>query len=141
MTTSLSTRADIAVITHMDNPLHTLAPADIKRIYLKQTQKFPDGREVIVGTLPADLALTRSFYQTALKMSTGQWHTYWAQYQFNGQKSAPQKLTDQQAMRQWVAQTPGALGFVKVDWVDDSVKVLRTLSIESEQCSKESGCN
>jgi hypothetical protein len=74
---NLSANADIAVITHTQNPLSTLAPVDLKRIFLKQTLKFPNGNNVIVGTLPAELALTRSFYQTALKMSDSQWHTYW----------------------------------------------------------------
>lgn len=137
---SLSAHADIAVITHKHNPLNTLAPADIKRIFLKQTGKFPDGNRAIVSTLPGDLPITRSFYATALKMSGNQWHTYWAQYTFSGQKSTPQQLRDQETMRTWVAQTPGALGFVHVDWVDDSVKVLRTLDVESRPCDKNPGC-
>lgn len=133
--------ADVAVITHPANTLNTLAPVDIKRIFLQQTREYPDGRAALTATLPSELLTTRGFYQAALKMSASQWHTYWAQYEFNGQKSAPRKLPHQAAMRLWVAQTPGALGFVNVDCVDDSVKVLLTLNIATEPCCASASCD
>lgn len=141
MSLSLGTNGDVAVITHIDNPLHTLTPANIKRIFLKQTLEFSDGNTVVVRTLPLDLHVTRAFYQAALEMNGNQWRTYWAQYEFSGQKLPPQELGDQETMRQWVAQTPGALGFIHVDWVDDSVKVLRALDIDSGECEKEPDCD
>jgi|GEM_PF-744032 hypothetical protein len=133
--------ADVAIIAHPDNPLTTLAPMDIKRIFLKQTKRFPDGSPVQVATLAPDQSLTRAFYQSALTMTESQWRTYWAQYSFSGQKSPPAELRDQDIMLQWVASTPDALGFIHVERVDDSVKVLRTLSIEPGSCGDKPGCD
>lgn len=132
LATMETVRADIAVITHTGNPLGTLATTDIKRLFLKHTAEFPDGNRAMVSTLPAHLPLTQAFYRNILRMTESQLKTYWARYIFSGQKSPPPELTDQLSMRLWVSQTEGSVGFIDVDLVDDSVKVLRTLRVDHE---------
>ena len=120
--------ADIAIITHPGNSLSSIALVDVKRIFLRQATEFIDGNRVIPGTLPMKQPISAEFSRTALGMTDKQLQTYWAQYIFTGERAPPQELPNTETMRLWVANTEGALGFIDVEAVDDSVKVLRTIS-------------
>ena len=122
--------ADIALVTHPANPLSTLDVADARRLFLKQTSEFPDGNHATVAMLSKQCDVRRAFVTQVLNMSSSQLKTYWAKYVFTGQNRPPQEFTSEAAMRQWVAATPGALGYLHVSEADDSVKVLRTVASE-----------
>jgi ABC-type phosphate transport system substrate-binding protein len=120
--------ADIALVTHPANSLKTLDIADARRLFLKQTNEFPDGNHAQVAMLSKQSGVRRAFAEQVLNMSDSQLKTYWAKYIFTGQNRPPREFSSEEAMKHWIATTPGALGYLHVSEVDDSVKVLRTVS-------------
>jgi len=131
LTSAQTHAADIALVTHVSNPLQTIDAVDARRIFLKQTTEFPDGNRVQIAALPSASELRREFDQKVLQMSPSQVKTYWARSIFTGQNKPPQEFLSAEAMRQWVAKTPGSLGYLEVNDVDDSVKVLLTVGVET----------
>lgn len=128
MLMTIDVAADIALVTHPANPLSTLEIPDARRLFLKHTNEFPDGNRAQVATLHQDSDVRREFEKQVLNMSASQLKTYWAKHIFTGQNRPPQEFDSEEQMKQWIASTPGALGYLHVNQVDDSVKVLRTIS-------------
>lgn len=124
---SLEAIADIALVTHPASAVKTLDIADARRLFLKQTSEFPDGSHAHVAMLNRHSDLRQTFVKQVLNMSGSQLKTYWAKYIFTGQNRPPQEFDSEEAMKRWIAATPGALGYLHVSEVDDSVKVLRTI--------------
>ena len=127
---SVEIAADIALVTHPENPLTTLDIADARRLFLKQTYVFPGGGRAQVATLGRHSELQLEFERNVLNMSSSQLKTYWAKYLFTGQNRPPREFNSEEEIKQWIAVTPGALGYLHVNQVDDSVKVLKTLASE-----------
>lgn len=125
--------ADIAIVTHPANPLSTLEIADARRLFLKHTNEFPDGNHATVAMLSKEADVRAAFITDVLDMSNSQLKTYWAKYVFTGQNRPPREFDSEATMRQWVAATPGALGYLHVDEVDDSIKVLRTVASDIQR--------
>lgn len=119
--------ADIVLATHSENPLRTLEMADAKRIFLKQTNEFPDGNKVQVAILDKQSDTRRIFETQVLKMSPSQIKTYWATFIFTGQNRPPREFDSEDIMKKWIAATPGALGYLDINEVDDTIKVLATI--------------
>ena len=66
--------------------------------------------------------ILREVYQ----MSEQDYQTFFLQATFTGNvQSAPKKLNSPAAMRQFVADNPGAIGYVRLKDVDDSVKIVK----------------
>ena len=62
----------------------------------------------------------------SFKCSEAEYNDYFAGQVFTGAvKSAPKACPSSAAMKEYVAATPGALGYVKASEADDSVKVLK----------------
>lgn len=127
---SFEAAADIALVTHPENSLTTLEIADARRLFLKQTNEFPDGNRAYVAMLNKHVELRWEFERSVLNMSPSQLKTYWAKYIFTGQNRPPQEFDSEEGIKQWIAATPGALGYLHVRMVDDTVKVLRTIPSE-----------
>lgn len=127
---SVEVTADIALVTHPENPLTTLDIADARRLFLKQTYVFPGGGRAQVATLSRHSGLQLEFEKNVLNMSSSQLKSYWAKYLFTGQNRPPREFNSEEEIKQWIAVTPGALGYLHVNQVDDSVKVLKTLASE-----------
>jgi len=128
---SAAASADIVLATHPENPLRSLAMKDARRIFLKQTHEFPDGNKVQVAILDKQSSTRRVFETQVLKMSPSQINTYWAGFIFNGQNRPPREFATEDALKKWIAATPGALGYLDINEVDDTIKVLATIAGDS----------
>lgn len=129
--------ADIALVTHPSNALKSLSVENAKRFFLKRTRRFPDGSPAEVAMLSTNLVLRYQFNEIVLHMTESQLKTYWARYMFTGQNRPPIEFSTEEDLRSWVASTPGALGYLNVHQVDDTVKVLLTLPVITGMESEE----
>jgi hypothetical protein len=130
---SAAASADIVLATHPENPLRTLEMVDARRIFLKQTNEFPGGNKALVAILDGKSETRRIFESQVLKMSPSQIKTYWAGFIFNGQNHPPREFATEEAMKKWIAATPGALGYLDTNEVDDTIKVLATIAEDSDR--------
>jgi ABC-type phosphate transport system substrate-binding protein len=115
----------IAIVVHRANPVETLTTAELRRIFMLETQNWPHGRRITVvlrekGQPERDEAiriicgLPEPDYERHLLLQT-----------FRGAVTrGPRSIQSANGMLRFVFNTPGAIGYVRGDQVDDSVKVV-----------------
>lgn len=128
---SISAYADIAVIVHPQNPLPTLEASDVRRIYMGRMRMFPGSTQGI-ETIdhPETTARFASFYQALSGLTPAKLKRQRASYLFSGKGRLPIVLEDDAAVKAHVATTPTAIGYIQIDQVDDTVKVVATVKTQ-----------
>ena len=118
---------EIAVIVAQDAPAAAIETVALRNIYLKKL--FVDGRgqEFIPLNLPPDHPLRVAFSQALFNKSAQSMQDYWNQRYFQG-IAPPYVLSSQTAVLQFVAKTPGAIGYVATCRLTPHVKALLYLS-------------
>jgi len=117
-----ATRAQVAVIVNRSNSIQNLALSDLQRLYLGQSVTFSNGTRVVLVTNPA--AESR-FYSAVLGMTSDRFQRHWMELVFQGQDVTPPKpIANQDELNRFVAEHPGALAFLDLAAVDQSVKIM-----------------
>jgi ABC-type phosphate transport system substrate-binding protein len=96
--------------------------AALKGIYLREVRNWGNGGGEIV---PVDLSSGNTFYQNLFGKSYVQMQAYWLNMRIKYSVELPVSKKDAESVKQFVAETKGAIGFVKNSDVDDRVKVLK----------------
>lgn len=117
---------EIVVIVARDTPDLRLTTAALRDIYLKKIFLDDHNREFIPLNLPPDHALRRAFSLALFNKGAQELQNYWNQRYFHG-ITPPFVLGSPQAVVQFVAKTPGAIGYVTPCDLDPRVKPVLTL--------------
>ena len=94
----------------------------LKDIYLGKTSIWDDGTKitvVIVKEGPSNEALMKR-----LNKSPQQFLSSWKKLVFTGKGAMPELVANDQAMADYIAKTPGAIGYIAKDAVKEGVKEL-----------------
>jgi len=118
----------VDVIRAANAPAWHLTRAQLRDIFLKRIYIDPQGHALIPVNLPAESPLRSAFTHTLIGMDEAQLRDYWNRRYFQGQ-SPPYVLGSQKAVVQFVAKTPGAIGYVRPDKVTADVQVIFKLTI------------
>lgn len=120
-------QADLALIVNASNPVRQLSVQQVADLYLGRARTFPNGEYALVFDLPRDDVLRQKFFTSLTGMSPQQVNAYWSRLMFSGQVLPPQTLPNERAVLDIVRRNPGAMGYVKADGLDSSVRVVLTL--------------
>ena len=116
---------EVVAVVAADNPVETISPNELTNIFLGKASHFPGGGPAQPVDQQEGAPAREAFYQKYTGQSTAQIKAYWAKMIFTGRGRPPRTLPNGEAVRQWVADYPDAIGYLDERWVDDSVKVLR----------------
>jgi ABC-type phosphate transport system substrate-binding protein len=116
----------IAVIVSSRARHLNLDGATLRGIYLKKIFLDNAGHPFIPVNLPPDSPLRHAFARSVFRMDEQQLQTYWNRRYFQG-VSPPYVLGSQKAVVRFVAETPGAIGYVNTCYLDDRVRPLLLL--------------
>ena len=116
----------LAVIVNRANPVENLSFAELRKIFRGERNHWPDGRRITIVLRepgqPERAAVLREIYQ----MSEPDFNRYFLHATFTGEVlSAPKTLATASGVRKFVFNVPGAIGCVRADEVDETVKVIR----------------
>jgi ABC-type phosphate transport system substrate-binding protein len=125
---SASAEQQIAVIVAQNSPDLKLNITTLRDIYLKKIFLDDHDRELIPLNLPADHALRRAFSLDLFNKGAQELQNYWNQRYFHG-ITPPYVLGSPQAVVQFVAKTPGAIGYVTPCDLDPRVKQVLSLPV------------
>ena len=120
---SLATQAaaePIAIIVNTANMRTTLNKSYLHRIYSGKITQWEDGQKVVALNYPIHAEIRRRFYVLVLEAEPA------AKFFIPG-SPIPFKLRQMRsdrAVRKMVAGVPGAIGYLPLSAVDDSVKIL-----------------
>ena len=116
--------ADIAVVVHPSNGA-SLDQNAIKKLYLGKSKSFPDGNSATAVNQDGTPAFDE-FNDKVVGKSSSQLNAYWSKLVFTGKGTPPDKLANDQALIDFVAANPGAIGYVSAASASDKVKVVAT---------------
>ncbi len=117
------TAAELVIIGNPDLPGPRLDAKDLERIYLgKQTRWEND--EAIIPVMLKKGPVHDAFVEDFLGRSVHRFVTYWRQMVFTGKGIPPRGFANEQELVTFVAETPGALGYISAETAVAGVKVL-----------------
>lgn len=129
----LTTRAEIVVIVHPENPIQTLTAKQVSDLYLGRNRHFyPEaeqaGQAATIYEHTTDSPLREKFFRSLNGMSMNQLNAYWARLRFSGEVLPPATTADSRSMLDAVKRNRNAIGYVDSTAVDASVKIVLRIS-------------
>lgn len=113
------------VIVNKTNPVKTLAVAELRRIFMKQTRMWPHAESIVPVDWDATSPLRETFSKLVLARSVREMGDYWVQQSVTQGLTPPSTQRSTRALLRFVASVAGAIGYVPAGEADDSVSVVR----------------
>lgn len=115
------TSESLVIITDTGNSVRELSFHDLRAIYALRMQTWPDGKAITVYSLPDHDSMHMLFCKNVLKTLPQYLRQNWDRQVFSGAAAPPIIIRNSQIMKELIAQTPGAIGYVLASQVDSSV--------------------
>src|SRR5712691_878706 len=118
--------ADVVdVVVNKSNPVSTLSLDDARKIFKCEKSVWPDKKRISVLMLAAGQPGRTTVLREIYKMSETDYSRYFLEAIFTGRLPAPPKEVSSVAqMKQYLAANPSAIGYLKKEDVDNTVKVV-----------------
>ena len=120
---SVNATAQNAVIVNSSNTAE-ISNSDIKKLFLGKRNSFTSGSSATLATIETGNDVREKFNSGVLNKSEAQYTGYWAKLTFTGRATPPKEFASSQAVKEFVASNPDAIGVVDLADVDDSVRVV-----------------
>jgi ABC-type phosphate transport system substrate-binding protein len=118
---------DVVVVSNPSVPLDSLSRNFARSIFGMRVQQWPGDGGVKVFVLPDNHALHDTFSKTVLDVFPHQLRSSWDRQIYSGTGQAPVEVESEEEMLSKIASTPGAVGYLNRDMVDE--KKVRPLRI------------
>lgn len=123
----LHAHAEIAVIADPSVELVSLDLEQLERLYLLRPNRFPNGVKLVAIDQKAGSVIRQDFLQKALWKTEIDVAEYWSRRMFSGKGRPPRQFDGDTAVIEAVIESPGTVGYVDSESIDDRVKVLTRL--------------
>ena len=118
----------LVVVVSPDNPISDISQERLRRIYLGKVITFTGN--IRIQLVESDCCID-FFYKTVLEKTIGQVRKLWLRNIFSGRDCLPPKpFRKSKDLLNQIKTTKGSIGFLPLNEIDDSVKVL---SIDGKQ--------
>jgi phosphate transport system substrate-binding protein len=125
---------DLAVIVNKSNPIDNLTKAQLKKLVLGEQASWPGGKKVSVVLRSPGTPERAIVLRSICGMSEDDFNQHLMKANFNGETgAAPKALSSAVAVRQLVMSIPGAIGFIRLSEVNDTVRVITVDSVAAGQ--------
>jgi hypothetical protein len=111
------------LVAHPSVQADALSREDVRGIYLGYVSRWPDGSDLIPVMQTSGSAQAR-LLSSVLKKTDQQFKSFWREAIFTGAGLPPKAFATREALLEYVAGTPGALGFAVGDPDSFKVKIL-----------------
>lgn len=122
-----ATPAEVAVIANKSVPTDTISQREVLDIYTGEIRQWKNGEPIVAHDMTEEGEVRETFYEF-LGRKSSRVKSIWVKNLLMGEGSPPESAKTEQEVLTMVAKTPGAIGFVRSDMADDSVKVLAIIS-------------
>ena len=113
---------DIVLIARQE-PGETVSDRTAARLFLKEKMFWKDGVRIVPVNLPPDHEARERFSRSVLKRGRRELVEFWNEQHFKG-VNPPVVLESEEAVKAFVRQVDGAVGYVRRDHLDPDLKVL-----------------
>jgi ABC-type phosphate transport system substrate-binding protein len=119
---------EVDVVVNKANSATLLSREEVRRIFLGDKSSWPGGKRITVLMLMPDQPERGIILRELLKMNESDYTKYFLQAAFTGRvQAAPRDLPSAPQMKAHLVANPNAIGYLKKEDVDDSVKVVLRL--------------
>src|ERR1700674_1390080 len=123
---SSSPSNDLVIIINKSNPVDDISLANLRKIFLAEQKYWPNGRRVTVVMREPGQTERAAVLRQVYRMSSSDYARYFMHAEFTGEgQGVPKSLSSAAGVRKFVYNVPGAIGYVRADEVDGSIKVAR----------------
>jgi len=114
LTSTSWVRADLYVITNLENPVTQLSLKEVRKVFLGRLHLYPGTEhEPIAIDLPQTSQVYRRFYEKAVGISLPKLKRYRAYYLFSGKGKIPSEVPNSDAVVDAVKRSTYAIGYVE----------------------------
>lgn len=117
-------QAEIAVITHPEVKQIGVSREQVADIYMGKSKSFPSGVSAKPVDQSANSPVRETFYKAVVRKSASAVNRHWSRLKFTGKGKPPRVIAGDEAVKNWVAANPGAIGYIDGKYLDKSVKVV-----------------
>jgi ABC-type phosphate transport system substrate-binding protein len=114
---------DVVLVANKGVQISQISNADLRAIFMGEKTRFADGSRAVPVTLKGG-AVHEVFLKNHLDESPGEFRAQWRKEVFTGQGAMPKAFDSESALIEYVAATPGAVGYVSRISPQDNVKSL-----------------
>ena len=116
----------LAIIVHRSNPAENVSFAELRRIFMLETQTWPHGRKITVVLREKGQPERAEAIRIICGLSESEYDKHVLFQTFRGAVNiGPRSIQSASLMLRFVYNAPGAIGYVFSDQVDNTVKLLR----------------
>ena len=116
----------LAIIVNRSNTVDALSTSELRRVFLGDRSHWPNGRRITLVMREPGEQERRSMLRDVYQMSESDLKNHFLHGLFTGDiLVSPKILATSVGVRKFVFNVPGAIGYVRLSDVDDTVKVLR----------------
>jgi ABC-type phosphate transport system substrate-binding protein len=125
---------DLVVVVNKANATSNLTKSQLRKLVLGEQGSWPGGAKVTVILQAPGTAERNGVLRSICRMSEDDYNQHLMHASFSGETNvAPKVVGAASAVRQMVASTPGAVGFLRPADVDGSVKAVSVEGASSGQ--------
>ncbi|HYW40925.1 MAG TPA: hypothetical protein VE957_22675 [Terriglobales bacterium] len=120
---SAASAQDVVLVANKSVQISEIRAADLRSIFMGAKTRFADGSHAVPVTLKGGPA-HEVFLKHHIGESPDEFRAQWRKAVFTGQGAMPKAFDSESALIEYVAATPGALGYVSRISPQDKVKCL-----------------
>jgi ABC-type phosphate transport system substrate-binding protein len=120
---SAASAQDVVLVVNKSVQISAIKAADLRAIFTGEKTRFADGSHAVPVTLKGG-AVHEVFLRNHLGESPDEFRAQWRKAVFTGQGAMPKTFDSESALLEYVAATPGAVGYVSRISSQDGVKLL-----------------
>ncbi len=120
--------ADLAIIGHPDSDTGTVDIQSVKKLFLGERKSFPNGLHANPVNHVVGSPDRKVFFSSVMSMPESGYSRHWKRKLSKSTVHSPVELASHDEVLEEIANTPGSIGYIDADKVDDSVKVLLTVN-------------
>jgi hypothetical protein len=117
---------DVVLVANKGVQISEITDADLRAIFMGTRTRFADGSHAVPVTLKGG-PVHEVFLRNHVGEGPEEFRSRWRKMVFTGQGAMPKAFDSESALIEYVAATPGALGYVSRISPQDSVKFLATV--------------
>ncbi len=122
---ALAADTDLVVIVNKGNSTGNVTKSQLRKLVLGEQASWPSGAKVTVVLQSPGTAERDGVLRSVCRMSEDDYNQHQLHASFSGEtNTAPKVVASALAVRQLVASTPGAIGFLRAADLNDSVKAI-----------------
>lgn len=120
---SAGSTGDVLIIANKDVPENSVSMNEIKNIFTGKKTRWSNNEKINFVLTGSD-ETHRQFLQTYIRRTPQQFSRYWKKQVFTGKGRKPRGFNAEEDVIEYVAGTPGAIGYISTDSISNKVKVL-----------------